>query len=152
MKRPDGGLQEGAIAGGGLDVLEVEPLDPDNPLLKMENVILTPHSSYYSDAAVQELPFGAPREVGRVLTGRMPLNLFNRSGAGEVAPGREVMAPPRLATYGRSATVSRRGKLLASHTFSLVAYGVTFPYIMNTALGCLRLRAIESESEAVGYS
>ena len=38
-------LQEGVIAGAGLDVFEIEPINPDNPLLKMENVVLTPHIS-----------------------------------------------------------------------------------------------------------
>lgn len=36
-------LQDGEIAGAGLDVLEKEPTDPDNPLLKMPNVVVTPH-------------------------------------------------------------------------------------------------------------
>ena len=36
-------LQEGWIAGAGLDVLEHEPPDPENPLLHMDNVTLTPH-------------------------------------------------------------------------------------------------------------
>ena len=36
-------LEQGWIAGAGLDVLEQEPPEPENPLLHMENVILTPH-------------------------------------------------------------------------------------------------------------
>ena len=36
-------LQEGRIRGAGLDVFEVEPVDPDNPLLTMENVVVAPH-------------------------------------------------------------------------------------------------------------
>ncbi len=36
-------LQEGKIAGAGLDVFEQEPVDPANPLLKMNNVVVTPH-------------------------------------------------------------------------------------------------------------
>jgi phosphoglycerate dehydrogenase-like enzyme len=38
-------LQEGRIAGAGLDVFEQEPVDPDNPLLKMDNVVVSPHSA-----------------------------------------------------------------------------------------------------------
>ena len=38
-------LQEGKIAGAGLDVFEQEPVDPNNPLLKMDNVVVTPHSA-----------------------------------------------------------------------------------------------------------
>jgi phosphoglycerate dehydrogenase-like enzyme len=36
-------LQDGKIAGVGLDVLEVEPTDPNNPLLSMPNAVITPH-------------------------------------------------------------------------------------------------------------
>ena len=36
-------LQDGVIAGAGLDVFEQEPVDPDNPLLTMDNVVVTPH-------------------------------------------------------------------------------------------------------------
>jgi D-3-phosphoglycerate dehydrogenase len=44
-------LQEGLIAGAGLDVTVDEPISLDNPLLKMPNVILTGHSAWYSTAA-----------------------------------------------------------------------------------------------------
>src|SRR5204863_1231736 len=41
-------LREGWIAAAGLDVLEQEPPDPGNPLLALENVVLTPHVAGYS--------------------------------------------------------------------------------------------------------
>jgi D-3-phosphoglycerate dehydrogenase len=48
-------LETGEIAGAGLDVFEKEPLDPDNRLLKLDCVALTPHSASYSEAAFAEL-------------------------------------------------------------------------------------------------
>jgi phosphoglycerate dehydrogenase-like enzyme len=42
-------LQEGWIAAAGLDVFEQEPVSPDNPLLQLDNVVLTPHIAGYSD-------------------------------------------------------------------------------------------------------
>lgn len=70
-------LKNGQIAGAGLDVLEQEPPLNNDPILDMENVILTPHSSYFSDEAIRELPVRCGREVGLVLTGKRPLNLVN---------------------------------------------------------------------------
>ena len=70
-------LQQKWIAGAGLDVFEKEPVDPDNPLLKMDNVIVMPHSASYSDAAVSVQPFNPSREVARILSGRWPKNPVN---------------------------------------------------------------------------
>lgn len=44
-------LRTGKIAGAALDVFEVEPLPPDSPLLKMDNVLLAPHNANSSPAA-----------------------------------------------------------------------------------------------------
>jgi D-3-phosphoglycerate dehydrogenase len=70
-------LREGRIAGAGLDVLEQEPVTPDNPLLEMPNVILTPHTASYSDAAFTELPRRVAGEAARVLSGQWPTALVN---------------------------------------------------------------------------
>ena len=62
-------LEEGRIAGAGLDVMEKEPPDPDNPLLKMENVILSPHVAFYSEESIRELKRRAAESVSAVLLG-----------------------------------------------------------------------------------
>lgn len=72
-------LREGWIAGAGLDVTEVEPPSPDNPLLSMSNVILTPHIASASDKARVERARWMGIEVGRVLSGLWPIHgLVNR--------------------------------------------------------------------------
>lgn len=71
-------LQGGTIAAAGLDVLEDEPPDPENPLLKMDNVIVTPHTAFYSDEAFVESRRRVGQEVAAILTGRRPRNCVNR--------------------------------------------------------------------------
>lgn len=65
-------LQEGWIAGAGLDVLDAEPPPRDHPLLTLDTVILSPHVAFYSEESVQELQRKASEEVASVLTGRPP--------------------------------------------------------------------------------
>jgi len=48
-------LRAGRIAGAALDVFEVEPLPPNSPLLKMDNVLLSPHNSNSSPAAWEKV-------------------------------------------------------------------------------------------------
>lgn len=48
-------LRENQIAGAGLDVFEQEPVSPDNPLLTMEQVIVTPHSLCWTDQCFQDI-------------------------------------------------------------------------------------------------
>jgi D-3-phosphoglycerate dehydrogenase len=73
-------LREGKLAGAGLDVQEKEPPDPDNPLLTMDNVILTPHVASASDKARVERARWIGIELGRVLNGQWPQHgLANKS-------------------------------------------------------------------------
>jgi D-3-phosphoglycerate dehydrogenase len=70
-------LQKGIIAGAGLDVLEQEPPAPDNPLLHMENVVVTPHVASASTRMRPETRRRAAREVALVLRGRWPMSCVN---------------------------------------------------------------------------
>ncbi len=70
-------LKEGWIAGAGLDVMEKEPPDRKEPLLGLENVILTPHCAWYSQDSLVKLKTKVGEEVARVLKGKRPLSLVN---------------------------------------------------------------------------
>lgn len=70
-------LQEGWIAAAGLDVLEQEPPDPENPLLHMDNVILTPHVASATSRMGPETRRRVGREIALVLTGRWPMSCVN---------------------------------------------------------------------------
>jgi D-3-phosphoglycerate dehydrogenase / 2-oxoglutarate reductase len=70
-------LVDKRLAGAALDVWEQEPVATDNPLLKLDNVIATPHAAYFSSAAVAQVPRRCGEEVARVLTGQRPLNVVN---------------------------------------------------------------------------
>ena len=70
-------LQNGHILGAGLDVTEKEPIDPDNPLLQMPNVVVTPHMASASDWAGAERRRRPAQEVAAVLTGHRPRAVWN---------------------------------------------------------------------------
>ena len=70
-------LKAGRIAGAGLDVMTEEPARPDNPLLNMEQVIVTSHTAFYSDEAIQELQRKAAEKVAAALSGQIPDPLVN---------------------------------------------------------------------------
>jgi D-3-phosphoglycerate dehydrogenase len=70
-------LQEGWIAFAGLDVFEQEPIDQENPLLKMDNVILTAHVASASSRMMPEARRRVGREIASVLLGRRPLSPVN---------------------------------------------------------------------------
>lgn len=71
-------LRTGEIAGAGLDVLTEEGIDPDAPLQKFDNVIITPHAAWYSEEAFQTLLTSAAQEVVRALHGEPVKNQVNR--------------------------------------------------------------------------
>jgi len=71
-------LRAGRLAGAGLDVLEQEPPAPDNPLLSMPNVTVTPHVAAYSNESTIARRRRHGQEIAAVLTGKRPRNCFNR--------------------------------------------------------------------------
>jgi D-3-phosphoglycerate dehydrogenase len=70
-------LQQGKIAGAGLDVFAAEPPDLHHPFFRMEHLILTPHSGALTRDAVAQLAEGAAQNTLDVLEGRKPSYSIN---------------------------------------------------------------------------
>jgi D-3-phosphoglycerate dehydrogenase len=66
-------LDSGQIGGAGLDVVATEPLAKDSPLLGRDNVIISPHTAFYSIEALNELQTKCAIDVARVLSGKKAL-------------------------------------------------------------------------------
>jgi len=62
-------LDSGQVGGAGLDVVTAEPLTKDSPLLHRDNVIISPHTAFYSIEALEELQTKCAGDVARVLSG-----------------------------------------------------------------------------------
>ena len=77
-------LQEGHLAGAGLDVFDPEPPLADNPLLKMNNVVLTPHIASNTDAGMAAMQAGTVENIVNILKGERPTWVANP----EAWPGR----------------------------------------------------------------
>jgi D-3-phosphoglycerate dehydrogenase len=81
-------LQNRRIAGAALDVFEQEPIDPRDPLLALDNVILAPHAICWTDECFLNNGRSAVRSILDVAAGRAPQFVVNR----------EVLEQPALAT------------------------------------------------------
>ena len=88
-------LQEGRIAGAGLDVFEQEPPDADDPLLALDNVIVTPHALCWTDQLFAGSGAADVRAVMAVMEGQAPNGIVNRDIVDR--PGWKA----RLADYAR---------------------------------------------------
>jgi D-3-phosphoglycerate dehydrogenase / 2-oxoglutarate reductase len=66
-------LDSGQVGAAALDVVASEPLAKDSPLLGRANVILTPHTGFYSVEALEELQTKCASDVARVLSGEQPI-------------------------------------------------------------------------------
>ena len=70
-------LSQKRIAGAGLDVFEKEPPDPDNPLLKMDNVVLSPHAAALTKEASIKMSVEAAQAVVDFFEGIQPKYIYN---------------------------------------------------------------------------
>ena len=66
-------LDSGHLGGAALDVVAAEPLAKDSPLIGRDNLILTPHTAFYSVEALAELQTKCAADVARVLSGEKPM-------------------------------------------------------------------------------
>jgi D-3-phosphoglycerate dehydrogenase len=71
-------LKEGRIAGAGLDVLDKEPPDADDPILKLDNVLLAPHALCWTDECFAGIGASDVNAVRAVMQGRDPSGIVNR--------------------------------------------------------------------------
>lgn len=72
-------LCSGKLAGAALDVTDPEPISPDDPLLTLENVIVTPHSAHASIPALIAVLTRPAEEMIRVIRGEWPVGLINHA-------------------------------------------------------------------------
>jgi phosphoglycerate dehydrogenase-like enzyme len=79
-------LQSGALQGAALDVFEEEPIATDDPLLQLDNVILSPHAVSWTDEAFRLMGQSASKSILDVAAGRDPEHVVNR----------EVLENPRF--------------------------------------------------------
>jgi phosphoglycerate dehydrogenase-like enzyme len=70
-------LRAGRIAGAGLDVFEQEPVDPANPLLRMDNVIVTPHALCWTDECFHAIASSGLQGIVDFSLGRRPAHVVN---------------------------------------------------------------------------
>lgn len=72
-------LREHRLQGAGLDVFEPEPIDPTDPILKLDNVIVTPHAICWTDECFLGNGRSACQSILEVAAGRIPSNVVNRA-------------------------------------------------------------------------
>ena len=72
-----GALRDGRIAGAALDMFETHPVSPGNPLLSMDNVVLTPHLGGTTEETIERHSKTMASDIRRYVAGERPVNLVN---------------------------------------------------------------------------
>ena len=83
-------LSEGQIEAAALDVTEIEPIDAQDPLLGLPNMMVTPHIAGFSPTFLEECPIMQAENIVRVLTGSPPHGLANPEVIKTIAVMRSV--------------------------------------------------------------
>lgn len=91
-------LQDQRIAGAGLDVFEKEPMDPDDPILELDTVIVAPHGLAWTDECFTSIGRNAVAAICRLAAGRLPEFIVNPEAA------RHTNLRDKLRTYAERAS------------------------------------------------
>ena len=78
-------LDDGTIAGAGLDVFEVEPCPADEPIFQLDNVVVAPHSLCWTDECFAGNGAADIRAALEVMHGRVPAGIVNRDVVNQAA-------------------------------------------------------------------
>ena len=124
-------LRAGRIGGAALDVFEQEPVAPDNPLLAMDHVIVTPHSLCWTDECFHNMASTGLASIVDALAGRRPEFVVNPEVARASARARLV---PALIARRRGSAATR---YLSSPTMSAPCGGTN----RNCAASCAEFRS-----------
>lgn len=71
-------LKENIIAGAAVDVYNPEPINPGDPILSLDNFILTPHYGFYSERSIRRVREKSALNIAKVLTNQEPINIVNK--------------------------------------------------------------------------
>lgn len=91
-------LREGWIQGAGIDVFEQEPTPHNNPLLKLDNIIVTPHAICFVDEYFEIMWDQILNQISQIIDGKVPENVVNR----------EVLEKPQFQSKLKKFQESRR--------------------------------------------
>ncbi|HET7056124.1 MAG TPA: NAD(P)-dependent oxidoreductase, partial [Thermomicrobiales bacterium] len=96
-------LRDHRIAGAGMDVFAQEPVDPNEPILQLDNVVVTPHALCWTDECERMMGENVLGSIQDVAAGRVPTNVVNRDAA-ETPTMQEKLRRYRERTEGSGAS------------------------------------------------